>query len=143
MSPNLRLIRIPTLTVIACLALGALAVSGSPASASSSLGLYHQACPYPENLPDGSGYYREVLATHVTCAYTKGFIRAYWKCRTNSGKTKTGTCRTRVQGFKCTDKHTLDNKVEGTIVDFEATANCRRGNQKIVIRYQQRLHEEG
>ena len=124
MSPNPRLIRIPMLTVIACLAL---ALAATPSSAAG------RSCT-PPTYP-GSGYFTgKIRATNVGCAYAKRFVRAYYRCRTSSGRRPTGRCTSRVLGFKCTER-----RGESSPVEINARVTCNRGTQRIVHTYQQNI----
>jgi hypothetical protein len=131
MSPKLRPIRIPLLAVLACLALAALAVAES--GAVTPIQRSARSCT-PPRYP-GSGYFTgKIRATNVTCAYAKKFVVAYYRCRTRSGKTLAGRCRSRVQGFKCVEhpRNQIDTEID-------ARVTCKRGVQRIVHTYQQNL----
>ena len=124
MSPNPRLIRIPMLTVIACLAL---ALAAAPSSAAG------RSCTPPKY--PGAGYFTgKIRATNVGCAYAKRFVRAYYRCRTSSGRRPTGRCTSRVLGFKCTER-----RGESSAVEINARVTCNRGTQRIVHTYQQNI----
>lgn len=129
MSPNLRLIRIPTLVVAGCLALTALAVAGS-ASASDPVLRATRTCPLPKY--PGAGYFTELKATNVSCSYAKKFAFAYYRCRIRAGGAD-GRCRTRVLKFKCTERR------DSIPTEIDARVTCKRGTQKIVHSYQQNI----
>ncbi|MEY2513305.1 MAG: hypothetical protein QOJ89_663 [bacterium] len=131
MSSNLRLIRIPTLAVLACVALTA----GAPAGgAATTLPIVRgKATCVPPRYP-GSGYFTDKIhVTNVSCAYAKKFIVAFYKCRTRSGRSPSGRCRTRVQGFLCTEYR------KSIPTEIDARVTCRRVTQRIVHSYQQNL----
>jgi hypothetical protein len=131
MPSHLRLIRIPTLAVMACLALAVLVVAESGAAAAPIQRATRSCTPpkYP-----GAGYFTgKIRATGVTCTYAKSFVLAYYKCRTNSGRNDAGRCRTRVRDFRCTEVR------ESIPTEIDARVTCRRGTQRIVHTYQQNL----
>ncbi len=142
MPSNLRLVRIPSLVVLACLALVALAVAETGAAASPTVRATRACAPTkkePHYLPDDSGYFTSnIKLTKVTCTYARKFIVAYWRCRTNSGKNPAHRgCSRKVQKFSCTER-----KGQSIPTQFNATVTCRRGGtQRIVHSYQQNLGE--
>lgn len=128
MSPNLRLI-IPTLAVLACVVLTAAAVAVVATARPTARGKTCKAPKYP-----GAGYFTDkIRVTNVSCAYGKKFVVAYYKCRTRSGRSPGGRCRTRVQGFKCTENR------KSIPTEIDARVTCRRVTQRIVHSYQQNL----
>jgi hypothetical protein len=128
MSSNLRLIRIPTLAVLACVVLAAV-VDGGAASARPIVRATCVAPRYP-----GSGYFTDKIhVTNVSCAYARKFVVAFYKCRTRSGRSPGGRCRTRVQGFLCTEYR------KSIPTEIDARVTCRRVTQRIVHSYQQNL----
>lgn len=131
MSPNLRLIRTPMLAVLACLALAALAVAESAAAASPVLRAARSCTPpkYP-----GSGYFTgKIRVTNISCSYAKRFVVAYYKCRTNGGRSPAGRCRKRVYNFRCSERrNTIPTEINGRVT-------CIRGTQRIVHTYQQNI----
>jgi hypothetical protein len=130
MSSNHRLTRIPTLAVLACVVLTASAVG---AAATASPIVRRSATCMPPKYP-GSGYFTDkIRVTNVSCAYGKKFAVAYYKCRTRSGRSPGGRCRTRVQGFKCTENR------KSIPTEIDARVTCRRVTQRIVHSYQQNL----
>ena len=130
MSPNSRLIRIPTLVVAACLALTALAVVGS-ASAAGPVVRATKTCKPPAY--PGAGYFNSrIRATNVTCSYAKEFVVAYYRCRIRNGGAD-GRCRVKVRRFSCTEVR------ESIPTEIDARVTCRRGTQKIVHTYQQNI----
>ena len=129
MSPTLRLIRIPTLAVLACVVLTAAAVAVAATASPTARGKTCKAPKYP-----GAGYFTDkIRVTNVSCAYGKKFVVAYYKCRTRSGRSPGGRCRTRVQGFKCTENR------KSIPTEIDARVTCRRVTQRIVHSYQQNL----
>jgi hypothetical protein len=131
LTPNLRLIRNPALAALACVVLTASAVAGSAATASPAV-RGKATCVTPKY--PGAGYFTDKIhVTNVSCAYAKKFVVAYYRCRTHSGRSLGGRCRTRVQGFKCTE----NRKAIATEIDARVT--CRRVTQRIVHSYQQNL----
>ena len=131
MSPQLRLTRIPMLAVLACLALTAFVVAES--SAATQIQRATRSCTPPKY--PGAGYFTgKIRATNVGCAYAKRFVRAYYRCRTSSGRRPTGRCTSRVLGFKCTER-----RGESSAVEINARVTCNRGAQRIVHTYQQNI----
>ncbi len=131
MSPQLRLIRLPTLAVMACFALAALVVAES-GFAATPIQRATRSCT-PPRYP-GAGYFTgKIRATGVTCTYAKRFVLSYYRCRTNSGRNPAGRCRTRVREFRCTETRTsIPTELNGRVT-------CRRGSQRIVHTYQQNI----
>lgn len=141
MPSNLRSIRIPTLAVLALVALTLAAVNSAGASASVTRAAKTCSPPTKDGLaylPDSSGYFTSAIKlTKVSCAYGRKFVVAYWRCRTKSGKNPAGKCTSKVQGFSCKEK-----AGPRTDVELNATVTCRRGGtQRIVHSYQQNLDE--
>jgi hypothetical protein len=132
MSPNLRLIRITTLTVLACVALTAAAATDGGAASTRPIVRGKATCVAPKY--PGSGYFTDKIhVTNVSCAYAKKFVVAFYKCRTRSGKSPSGRCRPRVQGFRCTEYR------KSIPTEIDARVTCRRVTQRIVHSYQQNL----
>ncbi len=140
MPSNLRFIRIPTLAVLALVALTLAAVT--TASAKPVARATKTCSPPIKNglayLPDSSGYFTSAIKLRkVSCAYARKFVVSYWRCRTKSGKHPAGRCTTKVKGFSCKEK-----AGPRTDVELNATVTCRRGGtQRIVHSYQQNLDE--
>ncbi len=131
MPSNLRFIRIPTLAVLACLALTTLIVAGSAREASAAN------CKNPSSYPY-HGYYTggTFRVTKVSCSYGRKLIVAFQKCRTRSGKHLAGHCTQKISGFRCSEKRT------SIPTEIDARVTCRRGGtQRIVHTYQQNLDE--
>ena len=131
MSPHLKLIRIPMLAVLACLALAAVSVADSGAAATPTQRAVRSCTPpkYP-----GAGYFTgKIRATNVTCTYAKRFVLAYYRCRTNGGRNLAGRCRTKVLRFSCTERR------QTIPTEIDARVTCTRGTQRIVHTYQQNL----
>ena len=129
MSPNLRLIRIPTLVVAGCLALTALAVAGS-ASAADPVTRSTRSCTAPKY--PGAGYFTDkIRVTNVTCTYAKKFVVTFYRCRIRNGGAD-GVCK-RVLNFRCTERR------ESIPTEIDARVTCTRGTQRIVHSYQQNI----
>ena len=145
MPSNLRFTRIPTLAVLALVALTLAAVS--TASAADPVARAAKTCSPPLKnglayLPDSSGYFTGITSLKkVSCAYAKKFVVSYWRCRTTSGRHPAGTCKRKVNGFKCTEGKRSANGVIGKdATEFDARVTCTRGGtQRIVHTYQQNL----
>jgi hypothetical protein len=131
MSPHRRLIRIPTLAVLACLALAGLVVADS-GSAATPIQRATRSCTPPKY--PGAGYFTgKIRVTGVTCTYGKSFVLAYYKCRTSSGRHPGGHCHTRVRRFRCTEVR------QSIPTEIDARVTCRRGSQRIIHTYQQNI----
>ncbi len=129
MTPTLRLIRLPALVVLGCLALTGLAVAGSASAATPVLRAVRSCTPptYP-----GAGYFtRSIRATNVTCRYAREFVVAHYRCRIRRGGAD-GRCPS-VRRFRCTEAR------ESIPTEINARVTCRRGTQKIVHTYQQNI----
>jgi hypothetical protein len=125
MSFKLRSTRIQSLAVSAGIALTALAVTGAPASA---------ATCNPPKYP-GAGYFTDkIRVTNVSCSYGKRFVVRYYTCRTRSGRSLAGRCPS-LSGFRCSEVR------ESIATEIDARVTCRRGTQRIVHTYTQRLDE--
>lgn len=124
MALNHRSTRLRTLATSAGIALTALAVTGAPASAAS--------CN-PPRYP-GSGYFTsKIRTTKVSCtSYGRSFVVRHYRCRTRNGKSLRGTCP-RLSRFRCSERRA---SIE---VEFDSRVTCRRGAQRIVFTYQQRI----
>lgn len=132
MPPQRRLIRIPTLTVLALLALTALAVADGTSTASAVVRAT-KTCAAPK-YPSGGYFTGKIRVTGVSCSYGKTFVLAYYKCRTRGGKKLSGRCTQKVKNFRCTERR---NAIP---TEIDATVTCRRGStQRIVHSYQQNL----
>jgi len=78
----------------------------------------------------GTTYVTSISVRHVTCAKGKRVIRAYHRCRRNSGGAD-GRCHHRVLRFRCTERRT---KGHG---QFTAKVTCTRGSKTVRHTYTQ------
>jgi len=137
MPSYIRPLRIPTLAVLSCLALAALAVGQSAATANV-VPRATRSCN-PPNYPGAKGgYFNEIRATSITCTYAKKFVVSYWRCRTRSGDSPSGRCTRRVNNFSCREGTRKYAGSGNSRAIFYATVTCRRGGtQRIVHTYQE------
>ncbi len=127
-----RLLRV--IAVSACLAIGALAGTSSPAVAATKT-CKHASTKYPNANP--GGYFTSLKVTKTTCASGAKLMKAYYKCRRKGGQGVQGKCRaSKVNGYKCTEKRPASGN-NGS--EFNATVTCKTGSKKIVHSYQQNL----
>ena len=137
MPSNPRSIRIPTLAVLACLALMALAVAQATAAANV-VPRATRSCNPPSYPGSKGGYFNEIRATSITCSYAKKFVVSYWRCRTRSGASPSGRCTRRVNKFSCREGTRKYAGAGNSRAIFYATVTCRRGGtQRIVHTYQE------
>lgn len=131
---NLRLIRIAPLAILACLAMVTVGIVATGADANKSTKRSTRSCK-PPHYP-GDGYFSEIRATRISCAYAKRFVVRYYRCRTRSSKS--GTCprrlsNSRLSRFRCSEtRNTISTQIASTVT-------CRRGSSRIIHSYQQNL----
>jgi hypothetical protein len=80
----------------------------------------------------GASYVTSIEVAKVDCGQAEKVVVAYHHCRLQNGGAG-GTCRTAVQGFDCTEG--ARQSVPG--VQFNATADCRKGDAEIKSTYTQ------
>ena len=80
----------------------------------------------------GASYVTSIDVAKVSCAAAEKVVAAYHRCRLQSGGAG-GTCETAVEGFECTEG--ARQSVPG--VQFNATADCRKGDAEIKSTYTQ------
>jgi hypothetical protein len=80
----------------------------------------------------GASYVTSISVRNVGCAQAEKVVAAYHACRQQNGGAG-GTCDTPVMGFQCTEGSR--QSVPG--VQFNATADCRRGDAEIQSSYTQ------
>jgi hypothetical protein len=80
----------------------------------------------------GASYVTSIEVAKVSCAQAEKVVTAYHGCRQKNGGAG-GTCDTAVMGFTCTEG--ARQSVPG--VQFNATADCRKGDAEIQSSYTQ------
>ncbi len=80
----------------------------------------------------GASYVTTIEVAKVSCAQAEKVVLAYHACRRQNGGAG-GTCDTAVMGFSCTEG--ARQSVPG--VQFNATADCRKGDAEIKSSYTQ------
>ena len=83
------------------------------------------------SVPDypGSGYFTSLTVKGTSCATGRKLARAYYRCRTRSGRR--GRCHRRVLRYSCRERRqTIPTEIDGKVT-------CRRGARRIVHTYQQ------
>ncbi len=80
----------------------------------------------------GASYVTSIQVAGVSCGQAEKVITAYHGCRQENGGAG-GTCDTPVMGFRCTEGPR--QSVPG--VQFNATADCRKGDAEIKSSYTQ------
>jgi hypothetical protein len=80
----------------------------------------------------GASYVTTIQVAKVSCAQAEKIVEAYHGCRRKNGGAG-GTCDTAVMGFTCTEGPR--QSVPG--VQFNATADCRKGDAEIKSAYTQ------
>jgi hypothetical protein len=80
----------------------------------------------------GASYVTSIQVAKVSCGQAEKVVRAYHRCRLQNGGAG-GTCETAVEGFTCTEG--ARQSVPG--VQYNATADCRKGNAEIKSTYTQ------
>jgi hypothetical protein len=80
----------------------------------------------------GASYVTTIEAAKVSCAQAEKVVTAYHGCRQQNGGAG-GTCDTAVMGFNCTE----GQRQEVPGVQFNATADCRKGGAEIKSSYTQ------
>jgi hypothetical protein len=80
----------------------------------------------------GASYVTSIDVAKVSCGKAEKVVLAYHHCRLQNGGAG-GTCTTAVAGFTCTEG--ARQQVPG--VQFNATADCRKGDAEIKSTYTQ------
>jgi hypothetical protein len=80
----------------------------------------------------GASYVTSIQVGGVSCSQAEKVVVAYHHCRLQNGGAG-GTCTTAVEGFDCTEG--ARQSVPG--VQFNATADCRKGDAEIKSTYTQ------
>jgi hypothetical protein len=80
----------------------------------------------------GASYVTSIEVAKVSCGQAEEVVTAYHHCRQHNGGAG-GTCDTAVMGFTCTEGPR--QSVPG--VQFNATADCRKGDAEIKSSYTQ------
>jgi hypothetical protein len=80
----------------------------------------------------GASYVTTIQVANVSCSQAERVVIAYHGCRRKNGGAG-GTCDTPVMGFTCTEGPR--QSVPG--VQFNATADCRKGDAEIKSAYTQ------
>jgi hypothetical protein len=80
----------------------------------------------------GASYVTSIEVAKVSCGQAEKVVVAYHQCRRQNGGAG-GTCSTAVMGFDCTEGPR--QSVPG--VQFNATADCRKGDAEIKSSYTQ------
>jgi hypothetical protein len=80
----------------------------------------------------GASYVTSIEVAKVSCGQAEKVVTAYHHCRQQNGGAG-GTCDTAVMGFTCTEGPR--QSVPG--VQFNATADCRKGDAEIKSSYTQ------
>jgi hypothetical protein len=80
----------------------------------------------------GASYVTSIQVAKVSCAQAEKVVVAYHHCRLQNGGAG-GTCKTAVEGFTCSEGPR--QSVPG--VQFNATADCRKGDAEIKSTYTQ------
>ena len=80
----------------------------------------------------GASYVTSIEVAKASCGQAEKVVAAYHACRRQNGGAG-GTCDTAVMGFQCTEGPR--QSVPG--VQFNATADCRKGDAEIKSSYTQ------
>jgi|SRR5215470_10049386 len=80
----------------------------------------------------GASYVTSIDVAKVSCGQAEKVVAAYHECRRQNGGAG-GTCDTAVMGFTCTEG--ARQSVPG--VQFNATADCHKGDAEIKSSYTQ------
>jgi hypothetical protein len=80
----------------------------------------------------GASYVTSIQVAGVDCGQAQKVVVAYHQCRRQNGGAG-GTCKTAVLGFNCTE----GPRQEVPGVQFNATADCRKGGAEIKSSYTQ------
>ncbi len=110
-----------------------LAGCGGGSSDSSSTAAALSSCNINGRQQDlGASYVTSIQVAGVSCGQAEKVVVAYHRCRLQNGGAG-GTCKTAVMGFDCTEG--ARQSVPG--VQYNATADCRKGDAEIKSTYTQ------
>jgi hypothetical protein len=111
----------------------ALAGCGGGSSGSTSTAAALTSCDINGKQQDlGASYVTSIQVAGVSCGQAEKVVVAYHHCRLQNGGAG-GTCTTAVEGFDCTEG--ARQSVPG--VQFNATADCHKGDAEIKSTYTQ------
>lgn len=82
----------------------------------------------------GPGYVFNVDVKGTSCRKGKKVVRGFHKCRKENGG-KRGRCKSKVQGFKCSEKRFDQIKR----VSFKSNMTCKRGGASVKSQYSENL----
>jgi hypothetical protein len=121
------------LVLILVLLAAAIAGCGGGSSSSSTTAAALTSCDINGKQQDlGASYVTSIQVAGVSCGQAEKVVVAYHHCRQQNGGAG-GTCTTAVEGFDCTEG--ARQSVPG--VQFNATADCRKGDAEIKSTYTQ------
>lgn len=83
-----------------------------------------QAPRYP-----GSGYFTTLRVARASCSTGSGVALSHYRCRIRRGAR--GTCRSRVRGYRCTERR------RSVSTELNSIVTCRWGDRRVVVGYQQ------
>jgi hypothetical protein len=120
------------LALAACAALVA-GCGGGGSSSSSTSAASLTSCDINGKQQDlGASYVTSIEVATVSCGQAEKVVAAYHQCRLSNGGAG-GTCTSAVMGFTCTEGGR--QSVPG--VQYNATADCRKGDSEIKSTYTQ------
>jgi hypothetical protein len=79
----------------------------------------------------GTTYVTSLKTTRVSCPKAKGVVKAFNRCRKAHGGAD-GTCRSSVQGFRCTEK-----RGAAIPTQYSSRVTCRSAAQRVQLAYTQ------
>jgi len=79
----------------------------------------------------GSGYFTALDVTRVGCSTGSRVALGHYRCRIRDGAR--GRCRSRVQGYRCSERR------RSVSTELNAVVTCRRGDRRVRFGYQQNL----
>ena len=121
------------LVLILVLLAAAIAGCGGSSDSSSTTAAALSSCDINGRQQDlGASYVTSIQVAGVSCGQAEKVVVAYHRCRQQNGGAG-GTCTTAVEGFDCTEG--ARQSVPG--VQFNATADCRKGDAEIKSTYTQ------
>jgi hypothetical protein len=121
------------LTLLIVLGAATFAGCGGGSSNTSSTSASLTSCDINGKQQDlGASYVTSIDVAKVSCGQAEKVVVAYHHCRLQNGGAG-GTCNTAVQGFDCTEG--ARQSVPG--VQYNATADCRKGDAEIKSTYTQ------
>jgi hypothetical protein len=121
------------LAILIVLGAAVLAGCGGSSSSSSTSTSALSSCDINGRQQDlGASYVTSIEVAKVSCGQAEKVVVAYHHCRLANGGAG-GTCTSAVQGFDCTEG--ARQSVPG--VQYNATADCRKGDAEIKSTYTQ------